>query len=79
MVKIHTLTHDPQSSVVRTPLTEHAFSRAREYQRAFNAVKLNKLFAKPLIGTLEGHLDGISVLEKCTLSLNKMISGAHDG
>lgn len=52
MVKIHTLTHDPQSSVVRTPLTEHAFSRAREYQRAFNAVKLNKLFSKPLLGTL---------------------------
>jgi hypothetical protein len=62
MVKIHTLTHDPQSSVVRTPLAEHSFSRAREYQRAFNAVKLNKLFAKPLLGTLEGHSDGISVL-----------------
>jgi len=29
MVKIHTLTHDPQSSVVRTPLAEHPFSRAR--------------------------------------------------
>jgi DDB1- and CUL4-associated factor 13 len=62
MVKIHTLTHDPTSSVVRCPTADHPFSRAREYQRALNATKLNKIFAKPFLGTLEGHSDGISVL-----------------
>lgn len=79
MVKISTITHDPSSAVVRTPNADHPFSRAREFQRAYNATKLNKIFAKPFLGTLEGHSDGISVLAKCPLALNKMISGAHDG
>lgn len=79
MVKIHTITHDPTTSVVRTPNAEHHFSRAREFQRAFNATKLHKIFAKPFLGTLEGHTDGISVISKCPLALNKLISGAHDG
>jgi wyosine [tRNA(Phe)-imidazoG37] synthetase (radical SAM superfamily) len=52
MVKINTITHDPSSTVVRTPNAEHSFSRAREFQRAFNATKLNKIFAKPFLGTL---------------------------
>ena len=52
MVKIFTITHDPTSAVTRTPNAEHPFSRAREFQRAFNATKLNKIFAKPFIGSL---------------------------
>lgn len=65
--------------IVRTPAAEHPFSRAREFQRAHNATKLNKIFSKPFLGTLEGHSDGISVLARCPLALNKIISGAHDG
>lgn len=49
MVRIQTITHDPNASVVRTPLAEHPFSRAREFQRAFNASKLDKMFAKPFV------------------------------
>ena len=79
MVKIFTITHDPTSAVTRTPNAEHPFSRAREFQRAFNATKLNKIFAKPFSSSLQGHSDGISVLAKCPLALNKMISGSHDG
>ncbi len=52
MVKIQTISHEPNSSVIRCPVAEHPFSRAREYQRAYNATKLNKIFAKPFIGTL---------------------------
>lgn len=79
MVKISTITHNPTSSVIRTPNAEHPFSRAREFQRAYNATKLNKIFSKPFLGTMEGHSDGISVVAKCPLALNKFISGAHDG
>jgi WD repeat and SOF domain-containing protein 1 len=79
MVRIATISHDPSSSVIRTANAEHNFSRAREFQRAFNATKLHKIFAKPFLGTLEGHSDGISVISKCSLALNKLISGAHDG
>ena len=79
MVKIGTISHQPTSTVTRTPNAEHAFSRAREYQRALNAVKLQKIFAKPLVASLQGHSDGVSVIQKCPLVLNKMISGSHDG
>ena len=79
MVKIQTIAHQPSNLVQRTPNAEHPFSRAREFQRAYNATKLHKIFSKPFMGVLEGHSDGISVLSKCPLSLNKLISGAHDG
>jgi WD repeat and SOF domain-containing protein 1 len=32
----------------------HPFERAREYTRALNAVKLEKVFAKPFVAALEG-------------------------
>ena len=79
MVKIQTITHEPVSSVVRTPNAEHAFSRAREFQRALNASKVQKIFAKPFVHAFQGHSDGISALSKCPMALNKFISGAHDG
>lgn len=79
MVKIQTITHTPQSSVVRSPLADHPFSRAREFQRAYNASKLDKIFAKPFIHSFKGHSDGISAMSKCPNAVNKFISGAHDG
>ena len=79
MVKIATITHQPLTSLTRSPNAQHPFSRAREFQRAHNATKLNKIFAKPFVAALPGHSDGISVLAKCPLVLNKAISGAHDG
>eukprot|EP01036_Dinobryon_divergens_P023440 gene23440-31786_t len=36
----------------------HPFERAREYTRAVVATKLDKIFAKPFIGALDGHKDG---------------------
>ena len=79
MVKIKTITHNPESSTVRCPTADHHFSRAREFQRAFVASKIDKIFAQPFLGALSGHSDGISALGKCPTVLNKLISGAHDG
>jgi WD40 repeat protein len=79
MVRIATITHAPLASTTRSTNAEHPFSRAREFQRAHNATKLQKLFAKPLLAALQGHSDGISVLSKCPRMLSRMISGAYDG
>ena len=58
----------------------HPFAKEREYTRALVATKLNKMFAKPFIGALEGHADGIMCL--CTMRTTSnlpMISGSADG
>lgn len=52
---------------------------AREYQRALNAVKLDKIFAKPFMGSLEGHADVVQAMMKHPRSLSTVISGACDG
>lgn len=57
----------------------HPFEAAREYTRALNAVKLDRIFAKPFIGNLEGHKDGISAVCKHPMRLSVLISGAFDG
>ena len=38
----------------------HPMEEAREYKRALNAVKLEKVFAKPFLASLDGHRDGVS-------------------
>ena len=53
--------------------------RAKEYKRALNAVKLDKTFAKPFLGALEGHTDGITSLAKSPTHLSVVLSGAADG
>jgi len=55
------------------------FQRAREYQRALVAVKLDKVFAKPFVGALDGHGDGIWCMASCRRSLVEFLSGACDG
>ncbi|CAH1994538.1 unnamed protein product [Acanthoscelides obtectus] len=57
----------------------HPFEAAREYTRALNAVKLEKVFAKPFIGSLDGHRDGVSCIAKHPKKLSILISGAFDG
>ena len=57
----------------------HPFEAPREYTRALNSVKLERVFAKPFIGCLEGHKDGVSVLCKHPTQLSTLISGAFDG
>ena len=40
----------------------HPFERAREYQRALKAVKMEKIFAKPFVKALEGHTDSVKCM-----------------
>lgn len=42
-------------------------------------MKLDKVFAKPFIGSLDGHRDGISCMAKHPKHLSFLISGAFDG
>lgn len=57
----------------------HPFQFAREYKRAVNAVKLDKIFAKPFVGCLSGHQESVQCLLKHPNSLSTLISGACDG
>ncbi|KAL1259960.1 hypothetical protein QQF64_010537, partial [Cirrhinus molitorella] len=59
--------------------TLHPFEVAREYTRALNATKLEKVFAKPFVAALDGHRDGISCITKHNKSLSTVLSGACDG
>ena len=54
---------------------EHPFEAEREYQRALNAVKLERVFAKPFLGSLDGHRD----ISKHPNSLSTLCSASADG
>ncbi|EZA57285.1 hypothetical protein DMN91_003262 [Ooceraea biroi] len=57
----------------------HPFEAAREYTKALNAVKLERVFAKPFISSLEGHKDAIYCMCKHPSQLSTLVSGAYDG
>ncbi|KAK7205979.1 WD40-repeat-containing domain protein [Myxozyma melibiosi] len=58
----------------------HPFERAREYTRALNATKLERVFAAPFVGQLgNGHGDGVYSLAKNTRRINAVASGSGDG
>lgn len=57
----------------------HPFERAREYKRALNATKLDRMFAKPFVAALEGHADGVYCIRRHPIRLSTLASGACDG
>eukprot|EP01031_Cornospumella_fuschlensis_P036713 gene36713-44536_t len=57
----------------------HPFERAREYARAVVATKLDKIFAKPFVGALDGHKDGVYCMSSVRSHLVPFISGSCDG
>lgn len=57
----------------------HPFEGPREYSRALNAVKLERVFAKPFLGALEGHREGVYTMCKHPHRLALMLSGSYDG
>lgn len=57
----------------------HPFEVPREYVRAMNATKLERLFAKPFLSSLDGHRDGVNCMAKHPKSLSTVLSGACDG
>ncbi|KAI1740484.1 WD40-repeat-containing domain protein [Xylaria scruposa] len=58
----------------------HQFERAREYTRALNATKLERMFAQPFICQLgNGHVDGVYSFAKDPNDLSRFASGSGDG
>lgn len=58
----------------------HPHERAREYTRALNAVKLDRLFAAPLLGSLgDGHVDGVYSICKDPRRIGVLASSSGDG
>lgn len=57
----------------------HPFSRAREYTRAVNAAKMDRMFSKPFVGALEGHVDGVYTLAKDPRRVGVVAGGGGDG
>ncbi|KAI5797551.1 WD40-repeat-containing domain protein [Peziza echinospora] len=58
----------------------HPFEKAREYTRALNATKLERMFAQPFVGQIgDGHVDGVYSLVKDPTSLTRFASGSGDG
>ncbi|KAK3707063.1 Protein sof1 [Vermiconidia calcicola] len=74
----------PGSDVARQPRNldpaQHPFERAREYTRALNSVKLERMFASPFVAQLgKGHVDGVYKLAKDPSALDRFASGSGDG
>mmetsp|Transcript_28016 Transcript_28016/g.80780 ORF Transcript_28016/g.80780 Transcript_28016/m.80780 type:complete len:446 (-) Transcript_28016:231-1568(-) len=57
----------------------HPFERAREYQRALVAVKMEKIFAKPFVRALDGHTDSVKCLAVARRAGAPLLSGSCDG
>lgn len=58
----------------------HPFERAREYVRALNSAKLDRMFAKPFIGQLgNGHIDGVYCIVRDPRKIKTIASGSGDG
>jgi WD repeat and SOF domain-containing protein 1 len=57
----------------------HPQLKAREYVRALNSAKLDKIFAKPFLFALSNHTDGVKVMAKNNKLLSEIVSGTFDG
>ncbi|KAL9619917.1 MAG: hypothetical protein Q9160_005474 [Pyrenula sp. 1 TL-2023] len=73
----------PGSTVSRQPrnldASQHPFEKGREYVRALNAVKLERLFAAPFVAEIGSHVDGVYSMAKDPGSLQRFASGSGDG
>lgn len=57
----------------------HPFCKARERTRALNAAKIERIFAKPFVTALEGHLEAVETMSRRPESLTAVASGSWDG
>lgn len=69
-IRVHARSLDPNL---------HPFAQSREYTRALNAVKIERLFAKPFVAAFDDHRDGVYCLTRIRHSLPLIASGAGDG
>uniref|UniRef100_A0A7S2A1T2 Sof1-like protein domain-containing protein n=1 Tax=Trieres chinensis TaxID=1514140 RepID=A0A7S2A1T2_TRICV len=60
--------------------SSHPMQRAREYARAVSAAKLDRMFAAPFLGALDGgHRDGVTAAATSRNALVPFVSGCADG
>lgn len=57
----------------------HPMHIQREYSRALNAVKLDRMFAKPFVSCLSGHRDGVTKICSNTNRVSWLASGCMNG
>ena len=57
----------------------HPMAAAREVRRIVVAAKLERIYAKPFVCALSGHMDGIWSLCRSPRRLNTIMSGSCDG
>lgn len=57
----------------------HPFAKARERTRAMNAAKMDRMFAKPFVGALDGHTDAVEVIVRHPSDLTTIASANWDG
>ena len=57
----------------------HPFAKSREYTRALTAAKIDRMFAKPFVGALGGHQDGVYCLGKDPRRVAVVAAGGGDG
>lgn len=57
----------------------HPFAEAREYTRALKAAKLDRMFAKPFVGVLSGHTDGVYCMARHPTDIKLVASGSATG
>lgn len=57
----------------------HPFEKPREYVRALNAVKTQRMFAKPFVRALDGHRDSVYVMARHPNKMTLFASGSADG
>lgn len=78
-------THLPQRRGDTTPTSRnlsphmHPFARARERMRALNAIKMERMFAKPFVAAMEGHTEGVEAIVRKPGVLNTIASAGWDG
>ena len=53
--------------------------RCLQYARALTAVKMDRIFAKPFVGALSGHMDSVTCSAVSPKALTSFVSGSADG
>ena len=53
----------------------HPFEKSKEYTRALNAIKWEKLFAKPFIAAFDDHVDTVQCIAKHPTMLSLVVCG----
>lgn len=89
-MKVQVLHLDPTEYAVkrpgdRVPLVRNpqakptANAKQKEYMRAVTAAKMERMFSKPFIASLDGHTDSVEVIARSRSLLAPIFTGGADG